>query len=99
MANIILQQAVDSAIAGRTVDAGFATPAASRRREIASLALDDKRAILAAWAFHFYAVDSKPELRQLTETPAKAFLLSMLILIDWAQSDVITSITSSFAHS
>ena len=34
-----------------------------------SLSTDDKRAILAAWASDFYAVDSKPALRQLPGTP------------------------------
>ena len=30
-----------------------------------SLSIDDKRAILASWASDFYAVDSKPALRQI----------------------------------
>jgi hypothetical protein len=34
-----------------------------------SLSVDDKRAILAAWASDFYAVDSKPALRQIPGTP------------------------------
>ena len=34
-----------------------------------ALSLDDKRTILAAWASDFYAVDSKPALRQLPGTP------------------------------
>ena len=34
-----------------------------------ALSVDDKRAILAAWASDFYAVDSKPALRQLPGTP------------------------------
>jgi hypothetical protein len=34
-----------------------------------SLSVDDKRAVLAAWASDFYAVDSKPALRQLPGTP------------------------------
>jgi hypothetical protein len=34
-----------------------------------SLSVDDKRAILAAWASDFYAVESKPALRQLPCTP------------------------------
>lgn len=33
-----------------------------------ALSVDDKRAILAAWASDFYAVDSKPALRQLPGT-------------------------------
>ncbi len=34
-----------------------------------AISVDDKRAILAAWASDFYAVDSKPALRQLPGTP------------------------------
>jgi hypothetical protein len=34
-----------------------------------ALSVDDKRAILAAWASDFYALDSKPALRQLPGTP------------------------------
>jgi hypothetical protein len=34
-----------------------------------SLSIDDKRTILAAWASDFYAVESKPTLRQLPGTP------------------------------
>ena len=34
-----------------------------------TLSVDDKRAILAAWASDFYAVDSKPALRQVPGTP------------------------------
>jgi len=34
-----------------------------------SLSVDDKRAILAAWASDFYAVNSKPALRQVPGTP------------------------------
>jgi hypothetical protein len=34
-----------------------------------SISVDDKRAILAAWASDFYAVDSKPALRQVPGTP------------------------------
>jgi hypothetical protein len=34
-----------------------------------ALSVDDKRAILAAWASDFYAVDSKPALRMLPGTP------------------------------
>ena len=33
-----------------------------------ALSVDDKRAILAAWASDFYASDSKPALRQLPGT-------------------------------
>ena len=34
-----------------------------------ALSVEDKRAILAAWASDFYAVDSKPALRQVPGTP------------------------------
>lgn len=34
-----------------------------------ALSVDDKRAILAAWASDFYALHSKPALRQLPGTP------------------------------
>jgi hypothetical protein len=34
-----------------------------------ALSVDDKRAILAAWASDFYAIDSKPALRQVPGTP------------------------------
>jgi hypothetical protein len=34
-----------------------------------ALSIDDKRALLAAWASDFYAVDSKPALRQVPGTP------------------------------
>ena len=34
-----------------------------------TLSVDDKRAILAAWASDFYAVDSKPALRRVPGTP------------------------------
>ncbi|MFJ6322198.1 MULTISPECIES: hypothetical protein [unclassified Rhizobium] len=34
-----------------------------------ALSIDDKRAILAAWASDLYAVDSKPALRQMPGTP------------------------------
>lgn len=35
---------------------------------VRALSVDDKRAVLAAWASDFYAVDSKPALRQLPGT-------------------------------
>jgi hypothetical protein len=44
-----------------------------------ALSVDDKLPILAAWASDFYAVDSKPALRQLPGTPEP-------ISIDEAQS-------------
>ncbi len=47
-----------------------------------ALSVDDKRAILAAWASDFYAVDSKPALRQLPGTPEP-------ISIDDVQSAII----------
>jgi hypothetical protein len=34
-----------------------------------SISVDDKRAILAAWASDFYVVDSKPALRLVPGTP------------------------------
>ena len=36
---------------------------------VASLSVDDRRAILAAWASDLYAVDSHPALRHLPGTP------------------------------
>lgn len=35
---------------------------------VRALSVDDKRAVLAAWASDFYAVDSKPALSQLPGT-------------------------------
>lgn len=35
----------------------------------ASLSIDDKRTILAAWASDFYAVDSRPAFRHIPGTP------------------------------
>ncbi len=37
--------------------------------EAAALTADDKRTILASWASDFYAIDSKPTLRHIPETP------------------------------
>ncbi|MGV1872534.1 hypothetical protein [Agrobacterium rosae] len=71
MSDIWLQQVVDSAVAmGPTV----LMRGMQLRRPIdvvkaPSLSTDDKRAVLAAWASDFYAVDSKPALRQLPGTP------------------------------
>jgi hypothetical protein len=48
---------------------GHAASAANRRGESTGPFLDDKRTILAAWASDFYALDSKPALRQLPGTP------------------------------
>ncbi|MBX4864442.1 hypothetical protein GFL49_14490 [Rhizobium leguminosarum bv. viciae] len=39
-----------------------------------ALSVDDKRAILAAWASDFYAVDSQPALRQLPGTPEPVWI-------------------------
>jgi len=67
MENAILQQAVDSAV---TMGPMVLMRNMKLRRPIdvvrsRSLSVDDKRAILAAWASDFYAVDSKPAFRQL----------------------------------
>jgi len=71
MMDVRLQQTVESAMAmgpmvlvqgmqvGRPIDVVRAP----------SLSIDDKRAILAAWASDFYAVDSKPTLRQVPGIP------------------------------
>ncbi|MDX3977659.1 hypothetical protein [Shinella sp.] len=70
MVNTILQQSVNNAVAmGPTV----LMRGMRLRRPIdvvkaPSLSLDDKRAILAAWASDLYAVESKPALRQLPGT-------------------------------
>jgi len=71
MRDIRLQQVVDIAVAMRPT---VLMPGMQLRRPIdvvkaPSLSIDDKRAILAAWASDFYAVDSKPALRQLPGTP------------------------------
>jgi len=34
-----------------------------------ALSADDKRTVLAAWASHFYAIDSKPAFRHMPGTP------------------------------
>ena len=70
MENAILQQAVDRAV---TMGPTVLMRGMQLRRPIdvvksRSLSVDDKRAILAAWASDFYAVDSKPALRQLSGT-------------------------------
>jgi hypothetical protein len=67
MMDDMLQQAISTAmVMGPTVLLG----GMRLRRPIElvrapSLSVDDKRAILAAWASDFYAVESKPALRQL----------------------------------
>ena len=71
MAHDMLQQAISDAIAmGPTV----LLQGMQLRRPLdvmraTTLSVDDNRAILAAWASDFYAVDSKPALRQLPGTP------------------------------
>ncbi|MGM4915214.1 hypothetical protein [Rhizobium sp. 1399] len=71
MIHDMLQQAASNAMAmGPTI----LLQGAQLRRPIdvvraPSLCVDDKRAILAAWASDFYAVDSKPALRQVPGTP------------------------------
>jgi len=81
MAHDMLQQAISDAIAmGPTV----LLQGMQLRRPLdvmraTTLSVDDKRAILAAWASDFYAVDSKPALRQLPGTPEP-------VLIDEVQS-------------
>lgn len=67
MENAILQQVVDRAV---TMGPIVLMRGMQLRRPIdvvrsPSLSVDDKRAILAAWASDFYAVDSKPAFRQL----------------------------------
>jgi len=69
--NHMLEQIVDNAIkAGPAV----LVQGMQLRRPIdvvraPALSIDDKRAILAAWASDFYAVDSKPALRHVPGTP------------------------------
>jgi len=67
----MLQQAADSAIAmGPTVLLqGMQLRRPTDVVRASALSIDDKRAILAAWASDFYAVDSRPALRQLPGTP------------------------------
>jgi hypothetical protein len=71
MMHNILRQAADSAMAiGPTV----LVQGMQLRRPIdvvtvPALSVDDKRAILAAWASDLYSLDSKPSLRQLPGTP------------------------------
>jgi hypothetical protein len=52
----------------------------------AALSADDKRAILAAWASDFYAVDSKPAFRHVPGTPEPVSIdeiQSALRELDW----------------
>jgi hypothetical protein len=71
MPNTILRQAVNDATAmGPTVlMQGLQLQRPLDVLSARSLSVDDKRAILAAWASDFYAVDSKPAFRQLPGTP------------------------------
>jgi hypothetical protein len=71
MRDIRLQQVVNSAVAmGPTVlMRGMQVRRPIDVLKAPSLSTDDKRAILAAWVSDFYAVDSKPALRQLPGTP------------------------------
>lgn len=71
MMHDMLQQAVSSAmVMGPTV---FLQGMQLRRPielvRAPTLSVDDKRAILAAWASDFYAVESNPVLRQLPGMP------------------------------
>ena len=70
MENAILRQAVDRAV---TMGPAVLMQGMRFRRpndvvKSPSLSVDDKRAILAAWASDFYAVDSRPALRKLPGT-------------------------------
>ncbi|MFJ6322159.1 MULTISPECIES: hypothetical protein [unclassified Rhizobium] len=81
MENAILRHAVDCAV---TMGPAVLMPGMQLRRPMdvlrsPSISVDDKRAILAAWASDFYAVDSKPAFRQLPG-------LDELISIDEIQS-------------
>ena len=71
MMHDILQQAANNAMA---VGPAVLLQGRQFRRPIdvvraPALSVDDKRAILAAWASDFYAVNSKPALRQVPGTP------------------------------
>jgi hypothetical protein len=70
MENAILQQAVDRAVAigPAVLMQGMHLRRPSDVVRARSLSQDDRRAILAAWASDFYAVDSKPALRKLPGT-------------------------------
>jgi hypothetical protein len=71
MRDIRLQKLVDSAVAmgPKVLMRGMQLRRPMDVVKAPSLSIDDKRAILAAWASDFYAVDSKPTLRQLPGTP------------------------------
>lgn len=71
MMHTMLRQAADTAMA---MGPAVLVQGMQLRRPIdvvraPALCVDDKRAILAAWASDFYAVDSKPALRQVPRTP------------------------------
>ncbi|MFJ6328534.1 MULTISPECIES: hypothetical protein [unclassified Rhizobium] len=81
MENTILRHALDCAA---TIGPAVLMPGMQLRRPMdvlrsPSLLVDDKLAILAAWASDFYAVDSKPAFRRLPG-------LDELISIDEIQS-------------
>jgi hypothetical protein len=67
MENAVLQEAVDRALTRgpAVLMQGMRLRRPSDVVRAPSLSQDDKRAILAAWASDFYAVDSKPALRKL----------------------------------
>ncbi|SEI14934.1 hypothetical protein SAMN05216228_102868 [Rhizobium tibeticum] len=65
MMDIMLQQAVDNVMLVQGMQLRRPIDVVSAP----ALSIDDKRAILAAWASDFYAVDSKPALRQVPGTP------------------------------
>ena len=71
MMHTMLQQAANTAMA--MGPAGLVQGMKLRRPidvvRAPTLSVNDKRAILAAWASDFYAIDSKPALRQLPGTP------------------------------
>ncbi|MBW9091614.1 hypothetical protein JNB91_27845 [Rhizobium wenxiniae] len=70
MTEAIMQQFVDRAVAMGPVVLmqGMHLERPTDVVEAPSLSIDDKRAILAAWASDLYAVESKPALRQLPGT-------------------------------
>jgi hypothetical protein len=71
MRDIMLQEIVNTAVAmgPAVLMRGIPLQRPSDVVKAPSLSIDDKRTILAAWASDFYAVDSKPALRQLPGTP------------------------------
>ncbi len=71
MTHDMLQQAASSAMA---MGPAVLLQGLQLRRPIdvvraPALSVDDKRTILAAWASDFYAIDSKPALRQVPGMP------------------------------